>query len=326
MNVRYSLIAPTFGRPDEVVEFLHSLAQLTYPSDRMEVILADGTPDDSLRPAIHEALAALPVPHRVIYEKGLPVSDARNRAAEVASGEYLLFFDSDCLIPSGHLEALDRALEAHGWEVFGGPDAASPSFSPLQKAINYAMTSLWTTGGIRGKANSTDRFYPRGFNMGFKASVFRALNGYDKAFKCGEDIELSIRAVQSGYRVGLIPEIPVLHKRRATLGQFHRQVTRFGAARIALAQRHPGQLKATHAFPAVVTLGIPVCLVLAGAGWPLPLFGVLGYFLVIAADAARQGWRVGLLAPVAAAVMLTGYGKGFLRAAWEALTEGSAQS
>jgi len=125
--------------------------------------------------------------------------------------------------------------------------------------------------------------------------------------------------VEAGYRVGLIPEIPVLHKRRATLGQFHRQVTRFGAARIALAQRHPGQLKATHAFPAVFTLSLPVAVVCGALGQWIPAAALLGYLLLIALDAARQGWKVGLLAPAAAVVMHTGYGKGFLRAGWQAL-------
>jgi GT2 family glycosyltransferase len=313
------LISPTFGRPDEVVEFLESLNRLRYPVDQMEVLLADGTPDDSLRPALASVLAQMKMHTTVLYEKGLPVSDARNRAAEAARGTYLLFFDSDCLIPENHLHALDAALAAQDWDVFGGPDAAAPTFSPLQKAISYAMTSVYTTGGIRGGTQSTDRFYPRGFNMGFKATVFNALNGYDEGFRCGEDIELSMRAVEAGYRVGLIPEIPVLHKRRATLGQFHRQVTRFGAARIALAQRHPGQLKATHAFPAVFTLSLPVAVVCGALGQWIPAAALLGYLLLIALDAARQGWKVGLLAPAAAVVMHTGYGKGFLRAGWKAL-------
>ena len=208
-----------------MVEFLESLNRLRYPVDQMEVLLADGTPDDSLRPALASVLAQMKMHTTVLYEKGLPVSDARNRAAEAARGTYLLFFDSDCLIPENHLNALDAALAAQDWDVFGGPDAAAPTFSPLQKAISYAMTSVYTTGGIRGNVRSTDRFYPRGFNMGFNAQVFKALHGYDESFKCGEDIELSIRAVEAGYRVGLIPEIPVMHKRRATLGQFHRQVT-----------------------------------------------------------------------------------------------------
>jgi GT2 family glycosyltransferase len=317
--IRYSLISPTFGRPDEVVEFLESLRALQYPADALEVILADGTPDDSLRPALQAVLATLPMAHTVLYERGLPVSDARNRAAEAARGEYLLFFDSDCLVPPGHLQALDRALEVHRWDAFGGPDAAAPSFSVLQKAISYAMTSRLTTGGIRGNVRSTDRFYPRGFNMGFNAQVFKALHGYDESFKCGEDIELSIRAVEAGYRVGLIPEISVMHKRRATLGQFHRQVTRFGAARIALAQKHPGQLKATHLFPAVFALLLPFSVLLAVLGYPVVAYGVLAYLGAIFVDASRQGLPVGFWAVAATVAMHTGYGKGFLQAAWRSV-------
>ncbi|MDO7718903.1 MAG: glycosyltransferase, partial [Schleiferiaceae bacterium] len=249
--MRYSLISPTFKRPDEVSEFIASIAKLSYPREAFEVILGDGTPGDALRPIIKRVADDVDLPVKVVYQEFLPVSDARNLAAAAAEGDVLIFLDSDCLLPKDYLNKVDLGLTRDGWDAFGGPDAAPSDFSHLQKAINYSMTSPLTTGGIRGGKQSTSTYYPRGFNMGMKAKVFKAVKGYDTAFKCGEDVELSIRINEAGYKVGLIPEAVVWHKRRSNLGQFYKQVRRFGSARIALARQHKGQMKATHAFPAV---------------------------------------------------------------------------
>jgi GT2 family glycosyltransferase len=224
----FSLISPTFKRPDEVREFIASAAKLAAPKSRFEVILADGTPDDSLRPEIQKAAEAAGLGVTVLYYPGLAVSDARNAAAAASRGPWLIFLDSDCLLPAGYLDAVAHGLARDAWDAFGGPDAAPPDFSPLQKAISFAMTSVLTTGGIRGgSAKPTATYYPRGFNMGIRTKAFWAVMGYDIDFKCGEDVELSIRVREAGFRVGLIPEAVVWHKRRSTLGQFYRQVRRF---------------------------------------------------------------------------------------------------
>ncbi len=286
----FSLISPTFKRPDEVREFIASAAKLAAPKSRFEVILADGTPDDSLRPEIQKAAEAAGLGVTVLFYPGLAVSDARNAAAAASRAPWLIFLDSDCLLPEGYLDAVAHGLARDAWDAFGGPDAAPPDFSPLQKAISFAMTSVLTTGGIRGgSAKPTATYYPRGFNMGIRAKAFWAVMGYDIDFKCGEDVELSIRVREAGFRVGLIPEAVVWHKRRSTLGQFYRQVRRFGSARIALAKRHKGQMKLTHAFPFAFMLAWISALALHLSGlWTQPVYLFHGYF---AAALLRKPYR-----------------------------------
>ena len=311
----FSLISPTFKRPDEVREFIASAAQLAGPKSRFEVILADGTPDDSLRSEIQAAAEAAGLGVTVLYRTGLPVSDARNAAAAAARAPWLIFLDSDCLLPQGYLDSVGQGLARDAWDAFGGPDAAPPDFSSLQKAISFAMTSVLTTGGIRGGSSvSTATYYPRGFNMGMRAEAFWAVGGYDSQFKCGEDVELSIRVREAGFLVGLIPEAVVWHKRRATLGQFYRQVRRFGSARIALAQRHKGQMKLTHAFPFAFMLAWSLALGLHLTGlwtWPVHLFH--GYFaaVLLLSSIQNRSLGVGLRSVAATAVMFAGYAVGF---------------
>ena len=315
--MRYSLISPTFKRPDEVSEFIASIAKLSYPREAFEVILGDGTPGDALRPIIKQVANDVDLPVKVVYQEFLPVSDARNMAAAAAEGDVLIFLDSDCLLPKDYLNKVDHGLTRDGWDAFGGPDAAPSDFSHLQKAINYSMTSPLTTGGIRGGKQSTSTYYPRGFNMGMKAMVFKAVKGYDTAFKCGEDVELSIRIKEAGYKVGLIPEAVVWHKRRSNLGQFYKQVRRFGSARIALARQHKGQMKATHAFPAVFMFAWVAAFALhVTQVFTLGIYAFHGYFLVIAILSSIKHLNpfVGLLSMVSTAVMFAGYASGFMAA------------
>ena len=319
----FSIVLPTFGRPDEVRECLESLILQTYP--HFEVIIADGSPADDVRP--EAALLEDRLTLRVIYEKYLPVSDARNRGAREAKGDWLVFLDSDCIIPADYLQKVNDGLDREGFDVYGGPDAAHESFTDVQKAISYSMTSLFTTGGIRGKKNHVGRFHPRGFNMGMSRSAFFAVNGYSD-LRCGEDIDLSIRLIEAGFKTGLLTEAYVYHKRRTDFKKFYRQVYRFGAARINLYSRHNEELKATHFFPALFTLYLSFFWVSLFWGW-IPFMAAFGvifvYFLLIMSDSLVQNKSlpVALLSVRAATVQLTGSGAGFLRNMYEVFVKGN---
>ncbi|HEY8365994.1 MAG TPA: glycosyltransferase, partial [Bacteroidia bacterium] len=312
--MRYSLIAPTFSRPDEVYEFLESLTHQQY-SD-FEVIIADGSPHDDVKPVVNPFVGKLNLIY--IYEKYLPVSDARNRAAEVANGDWLIFLDSDCIIPEYYLQRVDKFIELNKVELFGGPDKAHESFTPTQKAISYAMTSILTTGGIRGKEKHVGVFHPRGFNMGIKKQAFLEVNGYATDFRCGEDIELSMRLLEKGKKSALIPEAFVYHKRRTDFLKFFKQVFRFGAARINIWQRHPKELKITHLFPTVFmlfVLSVPFQFFISEnlfyfSSLILFLYSIANFVL---ATKETGSIKTGFLSLIAAYVMLFGYGWGFLK-------------
>ena len=315
--MRFSLISPTFKRPDEVTEFLESL--LHQDHNDFEVILGDGTPGDTLRPVLKRFESNERYDLKIVYEEFLPVSDARNRAAAEASGSYFIFFDSDCIIPPTYLKKLEQHLSEEALDAFGGPDLAHKDFTDLQKAISYSMTSFLTTGGIRGKKNSVSTYHPRGFNMGIRKEVFHELGGYSE-FRCGEDIEFSIRIIKAGYKVGLIPEAAVFHKRRTSIRQFFRQVFRFGAARINIWKRHPSELKLTHLFPFFFMAGTFGILILAlflshVLLIQLMLAAVCLYLLAIFVDSLLQNKKlsVAALSVVTSVVMHYGYGWGFLR-------------
>ena len=309
----FSLIIPVFNRPDEVNELLESLTKQRC-KDFEVIIVEDGSqvPCDAVVKNYSDLLD--------IHYYNKPNSgpgQSRNYGAERASGEYLIVLDSDCIIPEGYLDAVKAELNAVPADAFGGPDRAHESFTDIQKAINYAMTSFFTTGGIRGGKKKLDKFYPRSFNMGIKADVYKALGGFSK-MRFGEDIDFSIRIFKGGYKCRLFPEAWVWHKRRTDLRKFFKQVHNSGIARINLYKKYPESLKLVHMLPAVFTVG--VVLLLLGTPF-IPLLSTLIwlFMLIVFVDSSVQNKsiKIGALSVVASFVQLIGYGTGFLRAWWQ---------
>ena len=314
---RYSVIVPVFKREDEVRELLLSLSLQTFQN--FEIIIVDGSPSEALESITnYVALELSHLQYLRIYKKGIGISDARNLGAEHAEGNYYIFMDSDVIVPKDYFKILDQALQNSMLDAFGGPDAAHESFSVIQKAISFSMTSVLTTGGIRGKKNHIGKFKPRGFNMGIRSSVFEKLNGFDATLPVGEDMDLSARVIAAGYNTGLISKAKVYHKRRVSLGKFYKQVYRFGAARVMLSQMHHGELKITHLFPVAFTIYLMLGFLMPFI--PLPYTGLWfltlsSYFsmLFFVAFIESGSIMVGFYSIPVTITQFAGYAMGFLK-------------
>ena len=351
--MNFSVIVPVYNRPEEVDELLQSLCGQT--AGGFEVIIVE---DGSTKPCkeVCDKYAGLLDLHYYAKENSGP-GQSRNHGAERARGEWLIVLDSDVVLPRGYIAAVEQATrQDHALAAWGGPDTAHPSFTPVQKAISYGMTSFFTTGGIRGgshgKRPALDKFYPRSFNMGIRRDVYQELGGFSR-MRFGEDIDFSYRIVEAGHKTALLPGAWVWHKRRTDLRKFFRQVFNSGIARINLTRRHPGTLKAVHLLPAIFTLGVTGCLMLfllgaalyaegqwldaqglrptddmhQGVGFVLCLLALaplLLYSLVIFTDSSirNRSLRVGLLSIPAAFTQLMGYGMGFIAAWWRRCVRG----
>ena len=343
--MKYSIIVPVFNRPDEVDELLESLCHQEVKD--FEVIIVE---DGSKKPCkdVCDKYADILDLHYYLKENSGP-GQSRNYGVERAQGEYVIVLDSDVVLPTGFLAAVDSSIghQPSAITAWGGPDAAHPSFTPVQKAISYSMTSFFTTGGIRGGKAKLDKFYPRSFNMGIRRDVYLQLGGFSK-MRFGEDIDFSYRIVEAGYKPCLFPDAWVWHKRRTDFRKFFRQVYNSGIARINLEKRHPGTMKLVHLLPMVFTLGVIGCLLLSALGAGLYIEGewldanglrphdnmhqglgfvfcVLGllpllfYSLIIFVDSSirnRSLW-VGLFSIPAAFTQLMGYGFGFIESWWK---------
>ena len=327
--MKYSIIVPVYNRPDEVDELLESLSNQTLKD--FEVIIVE---DGSVKPCkdVCDKYAGILALHYYAKENSGP-GQSRNYGAERAQGDYVIILDSDVVLPTGYLQAIDDELRQNPSEAFGGPDAAHDSFTPVQKAISYSMTSFFTTGGIRGGKAKLDKFYPRSFNMGIRRDVYLKLGGFSK-MRFGEDIDFSYRIVEAGYKPQLFPEAWVWHKRRTDFKKFFRQVYNSGIARINLEKRHPGTMKLVHLLPTVFTVGVIGLILISAVGRALmhyvdrdqfywmcfaPWIPILLYCLIICIDSSirNKSLWVGLLSIPAAFTQLMGYGLGFIESWWK---------
>lgn len=308
--MKFSLIVPVYNRIDEVDDLLRSLADQT--ARNFELILVEDGSTQPCREAVDRWADKVPV--RYFFKSNEGRSIARNYGIERATGQYLVFVDSDCMLPPDYFAKLTAALGQTPLDCFGGPDAAHSSFTPVQKAISFAMTAFLTTGGIRGSRHSMEKFVPRTFNMGFSRAVADKVGGFREMFS--EDIDMSTRIRQAGFSIGLLPDVSVFHKRRVNFARFFRQVHVFGMSRITLKQLYPGSLKLVHTLPAIaVVTGIILLLlgIFASPWWLLPL-AIYLIALFISAIAATRSVRIALLAVPAGVIQIVGYGTGFIRA------------
>lgn len=308
----YSVVIPVYNRPVEIRELLQSLTGQTYTE--FEVIIVEDGSLDTCKEIVKSFEDKLDI--RYFYKENSGQGFSRNYGFERANGDYFVVFDSDCLIPGHYFETVNAFLKRHPLDAWGGPDRAHPSFSPLQKAISYSMTSPFTTGGIRGNKRHAGTFHPRSFNMGISREVFEKTGGY-RITRMGEDIEFSLRIIEHGFRTGLIPDAYVYHKRRTSLKQFFRQLNFFGRARINISRFYPSEVKAVHMLPTLFTLGLIGYLTLPF--WQPQLFAlgsVLlgGYLLLIVTHSTfrNKDPKIGLLSGVTSLVQLVAYGLGFL--------------
>lgn len=308
--MKISFVIPVYNRPDEIVELLQSLVEQKKGYDFEVIVVEDGS-SKPCKDDIARFEKEFPLAYHFKPNSG--PGPSRNYGAQYATGDYIIVLDSDCILPPGYLEVVNKALEAGNIDAFGGPDRANPSFTVTQKAINYSMTSFLTTGGIRGGMKNVEKFHPRSFNMGVRTEAWRKLEGFAD-MRYGEDVDFSIRLKEAGYRVVLVPEAWVWHKRRNTIKSFYRQVFKFGTARIALYRRHPSTLKLVHLLPSTFAVGTILLVLAAPFTWGLSLIPLLLLALLLAADSfgRNKDLRVALLSVVTTFVQQFGYGLGFL--------------
>lgn len=307
----FSIIIPVYNRPEEIKELLDSLLASNYTKPYEIVVVEDGS--------------AIPCQHIIdSFSTQLNISyyfkdnsgpgDSRNFGMRIAQGDYFLIFDSDCIIPQNYLSEVEAELETEFVDCFGGPDAALDSFSKIQKAINFAMTSFLTTGGIRGGSEKIGKFQPRSFNMGISKKAFEASNGFGNIHP-GEDPDLSIRLWRMGFQTRLFPKAFVYHKRRIDWQKFSVQVSKFGKARPILDSWYPEYQKPTFFFPTLFILGFVFSIIMISFGFVFPIlcYGIYYLLLFISATIQSKSIEIGFLALIAVTKQFWGYGFGFLQ-------------
>lgn len=311
MQLQFSFIIPVFNRPDEIEELLRSFVGLK-TATKFEIVIVEDGSSVSSKVIVESFQKTLNISY--LFKENSGPGDSRNYGMQQAKGNYFIILDSDCVLPENYLNEVEKSLKNNYVDCFGGPDAAHESFSNIQKAINFSMTSFITTGGIRGHEKGLDKFQPRSFNMGLSKKAFEASHGFGHIHP-GEDPDLSIRLWNLGYKTKLIPEAFVYHKRRISWNKFYAQVNKFGLVRPILNKWHPQTKKITYWFPSLFCLGFIVSLLLFFINFKWFFYGYIFYFLVFFSVAlvSTKSLKVAFLSILAVLIQFTGYGYGFLK-------------
>lgn len=311
MQLQFSFIIPVYNRPDETQELLQSFETLKTDTSFEIVIVEDGSTVSS-EYVIDLYKDKLNISY--FFKENSGPGDSRNFGMNNAKGNYFIILDSDCILPENYLTEVEKSLSENYVECFGGPDAAHDSFSNLQKAINFSMTSFITTGGIRGNKKSVDTFQPRSFNMGISKKAFRASKGFGRIHP-GEDPDLSIRLWNLGYKTKLIPNAIVYHKRRISWRKFYKQVNKFGLVRPILSKWHPSTKKIIYWFPTLFCIGFLISILLFFLSVKWAIMAYMLYFVVafIMALFFTKKISIALFALIAIVIQFYGYGYGFFK-------------
>lgn len=311
MQLSYSFIIPVYNRPDEIMELLESLTKQTYEAPFEVVVVEDGSTLSSEK-IVEGYRNKLQLSY--FFKENSGPGDSRNYGMRHAKGNYFLILDSDCILPPQYIEEVNASLQNEYVDCFGGPDTAHTSFSALQKAINYSMTSIFTTGGIRGNKKAINKFQPRSFNMGISKAAFEATGGFGKIHP-GEDPDLTIRLWKAGYATKFIEKAFVYHKRRISWKKFYQQVHKFGLTRPILNSWHPETRKVTYWFPAVFIFGLFLSLVAYFLGFKYFLLFYVGYFILIFINSLlkNKSLLIALMSILAVVIQFYGYGTGFVK-------------
>ena len=318
VELHFSVIIPIYNRPEELSELLTSLSKQQFDQPFEIIVVEDGS---GLRSdQVIKQFDQLNI--KYFFKENSGPGDSRNFGMQRAKGNYFIILDSDCILPDFYIKEVTSALKNNYTDAYGGADAAHKSFTVIQKAINYSMTSLLTTGGLRGSDKVKSKFQPRSFNMGISKKAFLRTKGFSKQ-RYGEDIDLTFKLWNLHFETQFLPKAFVYHKRRTTWKQFFDQTFNFGAARPVLNHMHPGSEKINYWFPSLFILGLLLafCLSFIGVNFFLILYGV--YFILIFIDATSknsckdklclESVLVGFSSIIATLVQFFGYGSGFLR-------------
>ncbi|MFZ4679160.1 MAG: glycosyltransferase [Flavobacterium sp.] len=306
----FSVIIPVYNRPDEIKELLESLVVSDYNKPYEIVIVEDGS-SITCNNEIENFKDKLNISY--YFKENSGPGDSRNFGMKKSKGDYFIIFDSDCIIPKEYLTEVENELTANYVDCFGGSDAALDSFSAIQKAINFAMTSFLTTGGIRGGSEKLSKFQPRSFNMGISKKAFEDSKGFGNIHP-GEDPDLSIRLWKLGYETRLFSKAIVYHKRRIDWDKFSVQVNKFGKARPILNSWYPEYSKLTFYFPSLFIIGFSISIFLFLFGIEFPILCYLLYFglIFIFSSIQNKSFKIGFLSVIAVIKQFFGYGRGFL--------------
>ncbi len=219
----FSVIIPTYGRPDQLQTCLDTLVDVEPPSEGFEVVVVDDGTPEPVEPQLKPWLDRLSL--TVLRQENSGPGPARNLGLASARGRFIAFTDDDCLIDPGWLQALEAAFIRHPDAMLGGRTVQQPGdpYSEANQLIGDAVHRFYNESGHGA------RFFPSN-NLAVPAELLRDAGGFHPDFfpHASEDRELCDRWHHLGHDLVYVPEAHLIHARQATFRRFWRQHFTYG--------------------------------------------------------------------------------------------------
>ncbi|HEY1798133.1 MAG TPA: glycosyltransferase [Stellaceae bacterium] len=207
---------------------LVSLERLDYP-DYEVVVVNDGSKDGTRAITERHPYA------RLINQENRGLSVARNVGAEAATGEIVVYTDSDCVADPDWLTYLVGTMERGGLAACGGPN-----FPPPENSLVPAAVAVSPGGPCHVLIDDEIAEHIAGCNMAFRRDVLLGLGGFDAIFRAaGDDVDICWRLQDAGYAIGFSPAAMVWHYRRNTVEAYLGQQRGYGKAEALVYAKHP---------------------------------------------------------------------------------------
>ncbi|GIW77288.1 MAG: hypothetical protein KatS3mg104_2351 [Phycisphaerae bacterium] len=226
---KVSVIICSYNGASTVESCLRSMEKIRYPGEYEVVFVDDGSKDNT-----QEILKKFPWVIN-IQQKNMGLSYARNVGMHAATGEIIVYTDSDCEADEDWLYYLVLALKRSSHIGMGGPNLIPDEGSWIADCVG-----LSPGGPTHVMINDREAEHVPGCNMAFYRYAALEVGGFDPQFRAaGDDVDFIWRLQQRGYTIGFSPAAQVWHYRRNSVEAYLKQQRGYGTAEALLKYKHP---------------------------------------------------------------------------------------
>jgi cellulose synthase/poly-beta-1,6-N-acetylglucosamine synthase-like glycosyltransferase len=222
-----SVVIAAFNEEQTLGRCLDSLLAQTAPRDSYEIIVVDDGSTDKTR-QIAESRGV-----KVVSQANRGPSAARNLGAHHACGDVLLFIDADSAPDARCVEAMTAA--------FTDPDLAGASGEKKthQKNLWARLVQIEYDYKYDRLAKHSSIDFVDSSTAGYRRDIFLSNGGFDSNLKEAEDVELSFRLAERGYRLKLLPEAITYHTHPESLRLYLKRKFQYARGRAIVYRRYP---------------------------------------------------------------------------------------
>jgi succinoglycan biosynthesis protein ExoA len=281
-----TIVIPVYNEDKFIASTLEGLLTQDYPSDRFEIIVADGMSDDLTRDILYNVMKNNPQVRLFDNSKRFP-SSGRNLGFRNGKGEYFVVIDGHCYIPTDQLfKNISACIKKSGAQCLGRPQPLDPpDISEFQKAVALVRESrIGHSGSSFIYSNYEGYVSPVSHGAIYKREIFEKVGYVDEDFDACEDVEFNYRVEKAGFKTYMSPLLAIKYYPRRNLRGLFKQMARYGEGRFKFIRKHPEAFTLEMIIPAIFVIGICLILILIFLNIisPFSVFNIILVFLIIA--------------------------------------------